>query len=139
MLINLCYCLTNAVSVQQASSNFISKHLMLLFNAKHRSVQRLRSAISKHLMLLFNQLWFDGIKDLLEFQNISCYCLTYQKKSGENGVYLFQNISCYCLTRILSIRCYFSLISKHLMLLFNINTKSRTHICYNFKTSHVIV
>ena len=32
------------------------------------------------------------------FQNISCYCLTDERKGRYYYLKLFQNISCYCLT-----------------------------------------
>ena len=37
-------------------------------------------------------------RELPEFQNISCYCLTATKLQHIGNLQIFQNISCYCLT-----------------------------------------
>ena len=54
--------------------------------------------VSESMLKEAVQLWFDGIKDLLEFQNISCYCLTPVQSFFYQSTQKFQNISCYCLT-----------------------------------------
>ena len=156
---------------------------MLLFNTFCIQKSNVIIFISKHLMLLFNT-WADAHGYCVpEFQNISCYCLTNISAMAQQAQNLFQNISCYCLTEALrnktyhmdlfqNISCYcltqrrISLyiilnISKHLMLLFNME-RNQTHgehfsfqniSCYcltstcscslcssiDFKTSHVIV
>ena len=51
----------------------------------------------------------------------------------------FQNISCYCLTYNIGVWLYYLVISKHLMLLFNKYLEWRASGGKNFKTSHVIV
>ena len=133
-----CYCLTQ-FHVGRRDSDTISKHLMLLFNKKQQFKERFQVQISKHLMLLFNillvksssskgiskhlMLLFNTVKNLsffclFSFQNISCYCLTYEQSKVICILVKFQNISCYCLTRY-----HFSSFSS----------------LFYFKTSHVIV
>ncbi len=51
----------------------------------------------------------------------------------------FQNISCYCLTYNIGVWLYYLVISKHLMLLFNLHALWQFGLIANFKTSHVIV
>ena len=74
-------------------------------------------------MLLFN---YDGslkFDTKIEFQNISCYCLTERITASRSECKSFQNISCYCLTNRSVYAKIFKAISKHLMLLFNSTTK----------------
>ena len=92
-----CYCLTNISNGEQTVGR-ISKHLMLLFNS------------SQH---------FHHCK-LIQFQNISCYCLTCWNDIAIIIISLFQNISCYCLTKYKKKLKGVKLISKHLLLLFNL-------------------
>ena len=118
------------------------RHLMLLFNQRVEytlsnilSFQNIscycltqNTDLYKDYAVLFQniscycltQLWFDGIKDLLEFQNISCYCLTQACWKSDSRPFLFQNISCYCLTDFLYFFVGSKIISKHLLLLFNL-------------------
>ena len=49
-------------------------------------------------MLLFNALSGGKRISYAIFQNISCYCLTFDLGLDEPTVTIFQNISCYCLT-----------------------------------------
>ena len=103
---------------------------MLLFNQNKQSWYFLQFLISKHLMLLFNRR--TTVFRLFEngFQNISCYCLTPVLTGNRKFLTIFQNISCYCLT----LHCFWvgglKIISKHLMLLFNIFRN------YNFEIFH---
>ena len=111
-------------------------------------------------MLLFNISRSIKLTSSLLFQNISCYCLTKVSDANKRRL-LFQNISCYCLTYKPHKYEVCSLISKHLMLLFDHvpgNTRCsdvefQNISCYcltvheapflttstYFKTSHVIV
>ena len=106
-------------------------------------------------------MWLLVVVGAIVFQNISCYCLTAFLHSSEQYFALFQNISCYCLTYKPHKYEVCSLISKHLMLLFDHvpgNTRCsdvefQNISCYcltvheapflttstYFKTSHVIV
>ena len=54
------------------------------------------------------------------FQNISCYCLTIPCIALFTLISIFQNISCYCLTGRKGDKNGRNIISKHLMLLFNV-------------------
>ena len=54
--------------------------------------------ISKHLMLLFNSIRIIDLLPIPLFQNISCYCLTSYPLEAMRSSQIFQNISCYCLT-----------------------------------------
>ena len=126
--------------------------------------------------------WKPVLESLGVFQNISCYCLSKFKSIFKNDLYVFQNISCYCLSQdrisVSSACAYFKTshvivypslifhsryvirISKHLMLLFILDSSARSfrfsiskHLMLlfirvekldewietNFKTSHVIV
>ena len=69
-------------------------------------------------MLLFNLVARAILSEAKIFQNISCYCLTYDSDIDKSKNLQFQNISCYCLTAIRTGK----------------NSKRS-----NFKTSHVIV
>ena len=62
---------------------------------------------------------FPGRCQTNEFQNISCYCLTIVETDENEKEVVFQNISCYCLTLQLFRSARHTIISKHLMLLFN--------------------
>ena len=92
---------------------------MLLFNIKKILFCWCYVAISKHLMLLFNILCRIKSSICIQFQNISCYCLTDNERMKPKEIFAFQNISCYCLTSIYCPFYLFKYISKHLMLLFN--------------------
>ena len=95
----------------------ISKHLMLLFNHGEINTQK-GNRISKHLMLLFNLVARAILSEAKIFQNISCYCLTYDSDIDKSKNLQFQNISCYCLT---------------------ISQENEMVLFQHFKTSHVIV
>ena len=56
--------------------------------------------ISKHLMLLFNSIRIIDLLPIPLFQNISCYCLTSYPLEAMRSSQIFQNISCYCLTSL---------------------------------------
>ena len=64
-------------------------------------------------------------RELPEFQNISCYCLTATKLQHIGNLQIFQNISCYCLTNLCNWIQRTINISKHLMLLFNKNANEK--------------
>ena len=81
---------------------------MLLFNKIRSLRDSSLGLISKHLMLLFNQAYIHLLLYFFQFQNISCYCLSYVAAGS----------------------CWSNCISKHLMLLFNcISTFFRTIFC----------
>ena len=65
----------------------ISKHLMLLFNTLAGIPYFLLASISKHLMLLFNDFLNNSSEEEIQFQNISCYCLTNDFTSFFNGLF----------------------------------------------------
>ena len=91
----LCYCLTKRIC-KLSKNRIISKHLMLLFNLVARAI----------------------LSEAKIFQNISCYCLTYDSDIDKSKNLQFQNISCYCLT---------------------ISQENEMVLFQHFKTSHVIV
>ena len=92
--------------------------------------------------------WKPVLESLGVFQNISCYCLSKFKSIFKNDLYVFQNISCYCLSQdrisVSSACAYFKTshvivypslifhsryvirISKHLMLLFILDSSARS-------------
>ena len=85
-------------------------------------------------MLLFNDSTYVRKASTTGFQNISCYCLTGSEEYAIEELDAFQNISCYCLTKRYAFNYSISLISKHLMLLFNnysIPAKTLRHIFQN--------
>ena len=51
-------------------------------------------------MLLFNLVARAILSEAKLFQNISCYCLTYDSDIDKSKNLQFQNISCYCLTEV---------------------------------------
>ena len=101
--------------------------------------ERYITTISKHLMLLFISDAITRPGTVLGFQNISCYCLSaieIVKRGGRE----FQNISCYCLSMWRTDqRNRWTVISKHLMLLFITVLAFGLNATAYFKTSHVIV
>ena len=54
--------------------------------------------ISKHLMLLFIGSLLLSTRIKSKFQNISCYCLSFEPTRNSGATWIFQNISCYCLS-----------------------------------------
>ena len=111
-----CYCLSNLLQIP-CIIFFISIHLMLLFIRFCWIVWLTHPGISIHLMLLFIPItgFLDGIN--IEFQYISCYCLSSS---------ILLSIS---LTHI----------SIHLMLLFISERGSNENANRYFNTSHVTV
>ena len=75
-----CYCLTRFLQ-DISLVDFISKHLMLLFNFISTRSNEIITDISKHLMLLFNIFAQQKALGDSAFQNISCYCLTFSPLS----------------------------------------------------------
>ena len=73
---------------------------MLLF-IRVESYQCARwNIISIHLMLLFISLREISTRQLLKFQYISCYCLSFGAVFMKTEEVIFQYISCYCLSII---------------------------------------
>ena len=135
---------------------------MLLFNDL---IKYIKSEVKRFQNISCYCLTTRDIKALADdtlFQNISCYCLTFSRYMTENPTWKFQNISCYCLTTCGRRLVDWITISKHLMLLFNLDLdRIQKNLCWiskhlmllfnrslllcfyacscHFKTSHVIV
>ena len=76
----------------------------------------------------------------MEFQYISCYCLSFRVCLTLPTVFSFQYISCYCLSRTANgVSRIFRCISIHLMLLFIRKPPASCGLALNFNTSHVTV
>ena len=143
-----CYCLSGS-SVDPESKSGISIHLMLLFisgsNIKPRILENFntshvtvyhdsnvewitRNIISIHLMLLFIAVSSFGTSFPVEFQYISCYCLSPPDHALAYLYASFQYISCYCLSCNPRLFLQNLMISIHLMLLFIFAASDRCFI-----------
>ena len=108
----------------------ISIHLMLLFIIINcfLFVQYFHFNTSHVTVYLYVVKGFQG--DNLEFQYISCYCLSAPSKYGNDKALSFQYISCYCLSCWWCSFVSCCWISIHLMLLFILQSRVRYSLCY---------
>ena len=118
----------------------ISIHLMLLFISISINVQALSNVISIHLMLLFIGVCGLRTTKEIEFQYISCYCLSVDYIVTLLQMCLFQYISCYCLSRIQQ-RSNFETMQFQYISCYCLSMKEVLQILqiWNFNTSHVTV
>ena len=80
----------------QSEQHFNTSHVTVYLYPNGIFVARI--IISIHLMLLFIKDSASGTGEKLEFQYISCYCLSFKNPIQVAEIFVFQYISCYCLS-----------------------------------------
>ena len=133
-----CYCLSNLLQIP-CIIFFISIHLMLLFIRFCWIVWLTHPGISIHLMLLFIPItgFLDGIN--IEFQYISCYCLSSSILLSISLTHISIHLMLLFIMSGPRLKFQLNFISIHLMLLFIVLYSPLERRNKNFNTSHVTV